>query len=162
VKGLDMARTTRRGVLLLAVLLPIVFTTGFLLFRDIDEGRRAKRMAKILASFIHALDTEINEAAYRLEPLVKEDDPAGWRLLDDAEYRWLVEEVVRQNNIPPSWMDMVMADAWGRPLRAEVRRPRGVVEFRISSAGPDRQFRTPDDLERVTSQATPAPTTAPA
>jgi hypothetical protein len=45
----------------------------------------------------------------------------------------------------------VASDAWGTPLRVERQSwsPRGLLYFRLTSAGPDRQFNTSDDLSTL-------------
>jgi hypothetical protein len=133
----------------------VLVVAGIALGVALERRDRVRHMSKLVASLSYALLNQIHEDP---EPLAREliqGDPTAWRELDAREREWLVDTLVRREDIGPGWKEQVTTDRWSRPVRIEVRRPSERLEFRLTSAGPDGQFGTPDDIGCTTEEGTP-------
>lgn len=138
-----------------AVVLAVVIAASISTYFAAERRRRVPWLAKLVATLSHALLMQMNEKPKLLERELIKGDPAVWRQLDDREREWLVNTLDVQQDIGPSWKEDVMTDRWGHSMRIEVRRPPERLEFRITSAGPDRVFGTPDDIGCTTEEGAP-------
>lgn len=111
---------------------------------------------KLVGSLDYSIRMSLNESQ-ALDKRFAASTSADWRQLDDAERNWLVDEIIREQDIFTEWKGMVLTDVWGTPVRIEVRRPPSGIEFRTSSAGADRTFGTLDDIVYRTSDPSPNP-----
>ena len=144
-----MRRRRRWSALLIGVVL--LFNLGTIVVlaaHRAGERSRTARASKVVQSLAFAIEMYLNEAPDVLERRLASG--ASWRSLDPDECLWLVDEVARRNDIPPEWKALVLNDTWGTPLRMDVRRVTDGLEFRLTTAGPDRQFATADDFTRTT------------
>jgi hypothetical protein len=141
--------------MLAAAVLAVLALVGIAISVAIERRDRVRRMPKLIASLSYALFSQVHENPEPLERELIKGDPAVWRELDAAEREWLVDTVVRREDIGPGWKEEVMTDRWNHSVRVEVRRPPERLEFRVTSAGPDGRFGTPDDIGCTTEEGAP-------
>ena len=127
-------RTLKLFGLLIVILAIVYFSAGLLLRNPIFRAHTPFTFYQIIR--IHG-DTPLFEAS-----------TPDWNRLSSEDRKVLLasleSHVVDWNST--DYTESELLDSWGTPCIIEARNMNGVTDFRFTSSGPDKTFRTDDDI----------------